>query len=122
MNRQPPSSTRTDTLFPYTTLFRSAVIPLPTHTLPLDNIMLIASRNRLARLQYGPNGFRVVAPGDHVLCAVSGAPIGPDELRYWSVARQDASASAALSARKSVGLGQSVAVRVDLGGFGTIKK
>src|SRR3546814_7291361 len=27
MHRRPPRSTRTDTLFPYTTLFRSAVIP-----------------------------------------------------------------------------------------------
>ena len=43
--------------------------------------MLIASRNRLARLQYGPNGFRVLAPGDHVLCAVTGAPIGLDDQR-----------------------------------------
>src|SRR3546814_15596627 len=102
MNRQPPSSTRTDTLFPYTTLFRSAVIPPPTHTLPLYNIMLIASRNRLTRLQYGPNGFRVVAPGDHVLCAVTGAPIGLDELRYWSVARQEAYASAALSVQSAL--------------------
>ena len=31
--------------------------------------MLIASRNRLARLHYGPNGFRVLSPGDHVLTA-----------------------------------------------------
>ncbi len=59
--------------------------------------MLIASRNRLARLRYGPNGFRVVSPGDHVLCAVTGVAIGLDELRYWSVARQEAYASAALS-------------------------
>src|SRR3546814_17653617 len=29
MNRRPPRSTRTDTLFPYTTLFRSAVGVLP---------------------------------------------------------------------------------------------
>src|SRR3546814_8758242 len=28
MNRRPPRSTRTDTLFPYTTLFRSKVLPL----------------------------------------------------------------------------------------------
>src|SRR3546814_17349339 len=28
MIRRPPRSTRTDTLFPYTTLFRSAVLPL----------------------------------------------------------------------------------------------
>ncbi|AMG76273.1 MULTISPECIES: DUF2093 domain-containing protein [Sphingopyxis] len=61
--------------------------------------MLIASRNRLARLQYGPNGFRTLSPGDHVLCAVSGAPIGLDELRYWSVARQEPYASAAIATR-----------------------
>ena len=42
--------------------------------------MLIASRNRLARLHYGPNGFRALSPGDHVLCAVSGVPIGLEEL------------------------------------------
>src|SRR3546814_8700350 len=30
MIRRPPVSTRTDTLFPYTTLFRSAVGPAPT--------------------------------------------------------------------------------------------
>lgn len=64
--------------------------------------MLIASRNRLARLQYGPNGFRVLEPGDHVLCAVTSAPIGLDELRYWSVARQEPYASAAISVRSAL--------------------
>ncbi|MGQ3102032.1 DUF2093 domain-containing protein [Sphingopyxis solisilvae] len=59
--------------------------------------MLIASRNRLARLHYGPNGYRVLEPGDHVLCSVTGVPIGLDELRYWSVARQEPYASAAIS-------------------------
>src|SRR3546814_4592033 len=29
LRRQPPRSTRTDTLFPYTTLFRSYGVPLP---------------------------------------------------------------------------------------------
>src|SRR3546814_1573840 len=29
MHRRPPRSTRTDTLFPYTTLFRSAPVPPP---------------------------------------------------------------------------------------------
>lgn len=64
--------------------------------------MLIASRNRLARLQYGPNGFRVLEPGDHVLCAMTSAPIGLDELRYWSVARQEPYASAAISAQSAL--------------------
>src|SRR3546814_17219682 len=36
MIRRPPRSTRTDTLFPYTTLFRSLDRSRPPHTLPLD--------------------------------------------------------------------------------------
>lgn len=64
--------------------------------------MLIASRNRLARLHYMPNGFRLVAPGDHVLCAVTGAPIDLDELRYWSVERQEPYASAAISVQAAL--------------------
>lgn len=64
--------------------------------------MLIASRNRLARLHYGPNGYRVLEPGDHVLCAVTHVPIGLDELRYWSVARQEPYASAAISVRAAL--------------------
>lgn len=63
--------------------------------------MLIASRNRLARLHYGPNGFRILSPGDHVLCAVTGTAIGLEELRYWSVARQEPYASAAISVQAS---------------------
>src|SRR3546814_3532574 len=34
MIRRPPRSTRTDTLFPYTTLFRSNVISAATHEAP----------------------------------------------------------------------------------------
>src|SRR3546814_1452157 len=34
MIRRPPRSTRTDTLFPYTTLFRSAAVPSFTTLLP----------------------------------------------------------------------------------------
>lgn len=59
--------------------------------------MLIASTQRLARLQYQPNGFRILAAGDHVLCAASGQRIALDELRYWSVDRQEAYATAALA-------------------------
>lgn len=52
---------------------------------------------RAARLHYMANGFRVLAPGDHVICAVSGAKIAIDELRYWSVARQEPYASAQIA-------------------------
>lgn len=65
--------------------------------------MLMSSRDRLARLHYGPNGFRVLSPGDHVLCAVSGERIPLDRLRYWSVARQEPYASAELSTRRALG-------------------
>ncbi len=64
--------------------------------------MLIASRNRLARLQYQANGFRLLSPGDHVLCAITGVAIGLDELRYWSVERQEPYASAAISVQAAI--------------------
>ena len=41
--------------------------------------------NGEAKLQYGPSGFRVLRPGNHVFCAMSGVPIPLEELRYWSV-------------------------------------
>lgn len=43
-----------------------------------------------ATLEYGDGEFRVVRPGTFVRCAVTGAPIPLDELRYWNVALQEA--------------------------------
>jgi hypothetical protein len=51
--------------------------------------MLMRSSSRPARLVYGPNGFRMLATGDHVVCAVTGAAIALEDLRYWSVDRQE---------------------------------
>ena len=59
--------------------------------------MLMSNTDRPARLHYMANGFRVLSPGDHVVCAVSGARIGIEDLRYWSVARQEAYAGAGLA-------------------------
>ncbi|MDX5986293.1 DUF2093 domain-containing protein [Sphingomonas echinoides] len=59
--------------------------------------MLMSNSDRPARLHFMANGFRVLAPGDHVVCAVSGARIALDDLRYWSVARQEAYASAQIA-------------------------
>ncbi|WP_188056166.1 MULTISPECIES: DUF2093 domain-containing protein [unclassified Sphingosinithalassobacter] len=61
--------------------------------------MLMSNSARAARLHYMANGFRVLSPGDHVACAVSGEKIPLDELRYWCVERQQAYASAQLAAR-----------------------
>jgi hypothetical protein len=59
--------------------------------------MLVSNSDRSARLHYMANGFRVLSPGDHVVCAVSGARITLQDLRYWSVAAQEAYASAAIA-------------------------
>jgi len=47
----------------------------------------------LAHLEYLPNDFHVMHPGSHVKCAVTGALIALEELKYWSVARQEAYAT-----------------------------
>ena len=59
--------------------------------------MLMSHTGRTARLHYMPGTFRVLSAGDHVLCAITGARIPLDELRYWSVERQEAYASAEAS-------------------------
>ena len=59
--------------------------------------MLMSNRGRAARLQYLPGTFRILSPGDHVLCAVTGQPIPLDDLRYWSVERQEAYSTPDLS-------------------------
>ncbi len=46
-----------------------------------------------ARIVFGDGEFRVISPGSFVRCAVSGAAIRLEDLRYWSVARQEAYAS-----------------------------
>jgi hypothetical protein len=64
--------------------------------------MLMSSSDKPATLIYGPNGFRVVRPGSFVLCAVTGVAVELDELRYWSVERQEPYASAEVSARRAI--------------------
>ena len=59
--------------------------------------MLVSKSDRPARLHYMANGFRVLTAGDHVVCAVTGARIPLDTLRYWSVVQQQPYASATLA-------------------------
>ena len=58
----------------------------------------MSNTDRVARLHYMANGFRVLTPGDHVACAGSGHRIALEDLRYWSVERQEAYATAAAAA------------------------
>lgn len=50
-----------------------------------------------AKVKYLDGEFQVVSPGDYVLCAVTGEPIPLAELKYWSVALQEAYATAEAS-------------------------
>ena len=52
-----------------------------------------------ALVTYGDNEFVVMRPGRYVLCAVSGARIPLEALRYWSVERQQAYAGPAEASR-----------------------
>jgi hypothetical protein len=49
---------------------------------------------REAKLRYLDAEFQVLSEGDHVRCAVTGTPVKVEELRYWSVARQEPYGSA----------------------------
>jgi hypothetical protein len=60
---------------------------------------MLMAQGRIARLHYMANGFRVLAQGDHVLCAVSGVPITLETLRYWSILRQEPYASADIATK-----------------------
>ena len=65
--------------------------------------MLMMNKNRVAKLHYMASSFRMLASGDHVLCAVTGEVIPLDDLRYWSVAKQEAYASAEISTHAALG-------------------
>src|SRR3546814_5477963 len=75
MIRRPPRSTRTDTLFPYTTLFRSdSGRPQPPRLcLPLEHALSLPRQSR--------GGTRVGAPAPPVVCE--------KEERHRAAARND---------------------------------
>jgi hypothetical protein len=55
---------------------------------------------REAKLRFGDADYQVLQQGDFVRCAVTGRPIRLEELRYWSVERQEAYASAEVAFRR----------------------
>jgi hypothetical protein len=46
-----------------------------------------------AEVRYFHSEFKILRNGSHVRCAVTNAPIPLDDLKYWSVERQEAYAS-----------------------------
>ncbi|MCA1370806.1 DUF2093 domain-containing protein [Bradyrhizobium sp. BRP14] len=63
------------------------------------------SSSREAKIRYLDGDFQVVLAGSHVVCAVTGKAVPVDELRYWSVARQEpyVDAAASLEAERRAG-------------------
>ncbi len=53
-----------------------------------------------AKVEYLDGDFRILRPGAFVRCAVTGETIPLEELRYWSVDRQEAYASPAASMQR----------------------
>ena len=53
-----------------------------------------------ARVRYSDGEYKILSAGDFVRCAVTGEPILLAELRYWSVERQEAYASASISMQR----------------------
>ncbi len=51
------------------------------------------SGNGEAQVEFLDGDFRVASPGSYVRCAVTGEHIQLDELKYWSVDRQEAYAT-----------------------------
>src|SRR3546814_17675111 len=102
MIRRPPRSTRTATLFPYTTLFRSQGRSAPSDRRGLLRRLAGSRAHRRRRAQRAGSGdarLSLGLPGARLLCRIQ-----------------------CCLDRKRVVSGKSVSVRVDLGGRRIIKK
>ena len=53
----------------------------------------VVPQPREAKLRYLDADFHVLREGEFVRCAVTGVPVPLEELKYWSVERQEAYAS-----------------------------
>src|SRR3546814_18024830 len=116
MIRRPPRSTRTDTLFPYTTLFRS----------PAFLALVPGCLNEAETLGSPPTAPRLVIRSEqgamqffeHVGYPVIALVAAPDFRLSQAMPR----ITPGIEDRKSVVEGQRVSVRVDIGGRRIIKK
>jgi hypothetical protein len=54
-----------------------------------------------AKLRFLDGDYDVLVPGAYVLCAVTGAQIPLDALRYWSVDLQEAYATPDIATRRA---------------------
>ncbi len=47
-------------------------------------------KNKLAKLKFLPNNFKILEEGDYVICAISKKKIFLENLNYWNVDEQEA--------------------------------
>ena len=66
-----------------------------------DNLL---GKKQQAKIRYLDNEFQMISPGDFVVCAVTGAQINVEQLKYWSVERQEPYANAAAAMRRQIEL------------------
>lgn len=57
----------------------------------------IGSTEKQAKVKYLDGEFEIINDGQYVICAVSGKRISLNDLKYWSVERQEAYNSAHLA-------------------------
>src|SRR3546814_15152706 len=69
MIRRPPRSTRTDTLFPYTTRFRSSAKP-PRASAPRASARALGGRTRQARQEKGETQVKLSTKGRYAVMAL----------------------------------------------------
>lgn len=61
---------------------------------------MLDSLGRQARLRYLSGSYQVLAPGDYVICAVTGRRIPLPALRYWSHEFQEAYGDAVIATNR----------------------
>src|SRR3546814_18679137 len=126
MKRRPPRSTRTDTLFPYTTLFRSARGPRTPSTRNRragrdDRDAFRSRRSSWTRRSHGAD--RGAAPGRTRSRPPPDRALRRERAHLPRRARHgNRAAAAGRSDRERVGWGRSVSVRLSLGGGRYMKK
>src|SRR3546814_12572944 len=123
MRRRPPRSTRTDTLFPYTTLFRSGRGLRQRFGLGGDRVLVVALHCFTSR----SDGVfdRLLLVGLDLLAQILQRLLDRVNHLVGLIARGDQLVELLVVLgidRKSVVSGKSVSVRVDLGGCRIIKK
>src|SRR3546814_10800100 len=74
MIRRPPRSTRTDTLFPYPTLFRSPPVEAPDHAAIMAVLHDAMTQSVLQRIEDAQGLFLAGSPGDLVHVTLGADP------------------------------------------------